>query len=163
MSNHFCFSRSEGALSKLLSCSYSILRLGAYNDWYASNTNTKRWNTIENTKIKGLWERGSVVFLCLSCGLMALLCAYTVQQKASTGLRPSQLFRAINAANGAKPGSISTVDVKHERSGPIVNVAIFSSDGRKYAVSVEGTTGKVLSVARSEDEIVKTNASHRTG
>lgn len=101
---------------------------------------------MRGTKIEGLWERCALVALCGTCGVMALFSLRTVHQPEGNGLRPHQLVRAINAASGAKVGHIAEVDVRRESRRMFVDVGIFATDGRKYAVRVEGDTGKVLSV-----------------
>lgn len=90
---------------------------------------------------------------------MAWVSFSTLRPRKSDELRTHQLVRAINAATRVQQGNVADIRVRHENTGSFVDVGIFSSEGRRYAVRVEGTTGKVLSVALAHEGDFLTDAS----
>ena len=97
------------------------------------------WITMKDDTKAFLWVQCSLVVLL--AGATLLPPPYTKTRKASTGIPPSQLIRAITAASNVQRGNIAKVEVNHRSN---VLVGILSSVGRKYVVRVEASTGKIL-------------------
>lgn len=66
-------------------------------------------------------------------------------------LPASTVTSAINAAVKAKAGNVAGVEMETEKGVTHVDVEIAAGDGKKYEVSVNAQTGKVMSVEADND------------
>lgn len=100
-------------------------------------------------KKTALW---SICGVGVLCGVFAGMALAGDDDEAPVGIPASQLVRAINAASAAKAGNIAGVEVESEKGKTIVDVDVLATDGQKYEVTIEASTGKVLSVAVDKDD-----------
>ena len=77
-------------------------------------------------------------------------------EEAEIALPAAQVVRAINAASAAKAGNIAGVEMETDKGVAHVDVEIAAADGKKYEVSVNAQTGKVMSV-EADDEAGEQN------
>ncbi|RYX86360.1 hypothetical protein EON83_01435 [bacterium] len=90
-----------------------------------------------------LWTQGTLAVLLCASGSIPLTLAKA--QEPHVTLPTTQLVQAIHAASSAKVGSIAQVEVEHQKGQTTVGVEILATDGKKYDVSVDASTAKVLS------------------
>lgn len=110
-----------------------------------------RENVAPNSRRKTVWRTlasGAAILL-----LAGIRIAFAEEHEdderdeALIGLPAPQIVRAINAAVGAKTGTVSAVEVKREENVVRCDVKILANDGKTYKILVNPANGQVLSVS----------------
>ena len=96
-----------------------------------------------NSKIALLSAVGVVAI----SGVVAGIAFAGGDNETEVSLPAATVVRAINAASAAKAGNVAGVEMETDKGVAHVDVEIAAADGKKYEVSVNAQTGKVMSVA----------------
>ena len=67
-------------------------------------------------------------------------------------LPAATVTRAINTAVAAKAGNVAGLEMETENGVTKIDVEVAAADGKKYEVSVNAATGKVMSVEEDKED-----------
>ena len=72
---------------------------------------------------------------------------FSAEPRAPRHVSADQAIACIKSALSAKPGNIREMEAKRDGNKTVCEVEVIASDGKKFEVSVDVATGKVLRVA----------------
>ncbi len=108
-----------------------------------------------------LWSAIGVV--AISSAVAGIAFAGGGESETEVALPAATVTRAINTAVAAKAGNVAGVEMETENGVTKIDVEIAASDGKKYEVGINASTGKVIAVEADNDNENEANEAGEKG